>query len=458
MGRFQRHIRFTTSEDGVSIAFWEIGEGKPVVLIHNWSISHAELEWNVPSIRSFYEAMADRYRLIRFDPRGIGLSGDPPGGWGAETETGAQAGMSVQHQCMDIEAVIRAVDLDTFTLMAVSVQGPVGIGFAATNPNVVSELILYDAVSNVAESHLGPTVEAERAMGVIETEAKGSRRIAFTAWDAVVPQSERSSVSTVNRSSKERIKWTNVQPQLEWNSTALLSELETPTLILCSRTPFHAEPSFQSDARQLASEIADAQMRLVDGVLTPYFFADQEQVLDAIDEFLKPEGTPDLPSGFRTVVFTDIVDSTKFMSEVGDQEGRDAMRAVEQQVSNLANRHQGRVIKNLGDGSLVTFGSNTAALQFALELQSQRDPDSLQLRIGMAAGEPIEEGSDIHGAVVAYASRVADIGRAGEIIASDSVRQLAMGKGFQFSPMGRHDLKGFDEPATVWKVSTPERE
>ena len=111
------------------------------------------------------------------------------------------------------------------------------------------------------------------------------------------------------------------------------------------------------------------------------------------------------------------------------------------------------MVKNLGDGSLVSFGSNTAALHFALEVQAETDSDSLQLRIGMAAGEPIEEGGDIHGAVVAYASRVADLGGAGEIVASDAVRQLAMGKGFEFTPMGQFDLKGFDEPANVWRVS-----
>ncbi len=76
-----RNILFTTTEDGVDIAFWEIGEGKPVVIIQNFGLSHAELEWTTPSLASFYTEMAERYRVIRFDPRGIGTSGDRPDGW-----------------------------------------------------------------------------------------------------------------------------------------------------------------------------------------------------------------------------------------------------------------------------------------------------------------------------------------------------------------------------------------
>ena len=73
-----RNIRFTLTEDGVDIAFWEIGEGKPVVIIQNFGLSHAELEWDVPSIASFYMDMAETYQVIRFDPRGQGLSREPP--------------------------------------------------------------------------------------------------------------------------------------------------------------------------------------------------------------------------------------------------------------------------------------------------------------------------------------------------------------------------------------------
>jgi class 3 adenylate cyclase len=115
------------------------------------------------------------------------------------------------------------------------------------------------------------------------------------------------------------------------------------------------------------------------------------------------------------------------------------------------------VVENLGDGSLVSFGSNSSAISFALDLQDACSGGPLQIRVGMAAGEPIQEDGDIHGTVVAQASRIGDLGDAGEVIVSDSVRQLAAGKGFTFEPKGEVSLKGFDEPERVWKVTQTSR-
>jgi class 3 adenylate cyclase/pimeloyl-ACP methyl ester carboxylesterase len=448
-------IRFTTTDDGVSLAFWEIGGGEPVVLIQNWGISHAELEWSVSSIRRFYGAMAERYRLVRFDPRGVGMSGDPPGGWGSLNDSDLVACTSSERQCLDIETVSHAAGLEPFTLMAVSVQVPIAIEFAARHPDIVTALILYDGTPSIAEGFMRPLLLAQRSAMQIQGEATGFSRLTMDPWMSWTPEEDKAAMARLLAAGDTRAVLNlagEVHPQFSWNANPYLPDIAIPTLILCSdNSPFG--DGVLSDSRNLASRLEGSTLRLINGTSTPYF-ADQSQVLEAIDKFLKPKMKPERASGFRTVVFTDIVDSTKFMYEAGDEEGRNVMRVVEERVADLAVQHGGRVIKNLGDGSLVSFTSNTAALRFALDVQAGTDPDSLRLRVGMAAGEPIEEGGDIHGAVVAYASRVADLGEAGEIVASDTVRQLAMGKGFEFTSMGQFELKGFDEPATVWKVSS----
>jgi class 3 adenylate cyclase len=197
---------------------------------------------------------------------------------------------------------------------------------------------------------------------------------------------------------------------------------------------------------------------MIDGTWSPYI-GDRRDVLDAIDRLLGPkDDTLEVaPSGFRTVVFTDIVESTEYVRQVGDEAGRAAIRELETKVASLASDHRGRVIKNLGDGSLISFGSNSSAIAFALEVQEKCIDGPLQLRIGMAAGEPIQEDGDIHGTVVAQASRIGDLGDAGEVIVSDSVRQLAAGKGFDFEPRGEMSLKGFNEPEKVWKATQTRR-
>jgi class 3 adenylate cyclase len=355
---------------------------------------------------------------------------------------------------LDIQAVAEAIGLDSFALLAVQVQGPVAVAFAASHPGLVSQLILCQAAANNADSHQAALLKTQNQIRVAEAEL-GVKLPYDNPWSALAPQEDIELVDHLTDAAYTRMRWTGNPVALQWNARQHMGRVAAPTLLLCPRSyPVQGQEMMLAESRELAAGIATSQMRTVDGTYLPYF-ADHEDVLDAIDGFLKPTRTPERLSGFRTVVFTDIVDSTRFMSDVGDEEGRKAMRAVEERVADLADQHGGRVIKNLGDGSLVSFSSNTAALQFALDVQDAADPESLQLRVGMAAGEPIQESGDIHGAVVAYASRVADLGGAGEIIASEGVRQLAMGKGFEFTSMGQHELKGFDEPAIIWKVSPP---
>ena len=454
-----RDIRFTSTEDGVDIAYWEIGEGKPVVIIQNFGLSHAELEWTVPSIASFYTDMAERYRLIRFDPRGIGLSGDPPGGWGAESAPGVQAGMSTREMGLDIEAVSSTLELDSFVLMAIAVQGPVGIVYAAEHPDMVTELILCQAMADLADSAFTSEIRVQREIVRIkqETGDPGALAAYRSPWETFAPDEDPAILTRLTEASDHRMNTTLAHPQFEWNARSLLENVAIPTLILCPRnTPLGIAEGFLSDSRELASGISDSQLRVVDGVFVPYW-SDRTATLEAIDALLKPEPSTAEPiaAGFQTVVFTDIVGSTEYVRRVGDEVGRTAIRELETQIASLATDHGGRVVKNLGDGSLISFGSNSAAISFALEVQDKCSDGRLQLRIGMAAGEPLQEDGDIHGTVVAQASRIGDLGDAGEVIVSDSVRQLAAGKGFTFEPAGEVSLKGFDEPERVWKVTRP---
>ena len=449
-----RDIRFTTTEDDVSIAFWEIGEGKPVVILNNASITHAEREWSVPSMASFYMDMAEKYRVIRFDPRGVGLSGEPPGGCGAVSESGVHPAMSSREMGFDISAVATALGLDTFALLAMTVYGPVAIEYAATHSEV-SEVILCDSFAAVASSWLVPALDAQVAVTQIEADTGQI----VSVWQEVVPPDEYEHVLKLERHS--RVLGTSHRSQREWDAESFLGRISVPTLILNNRKFLEDTTNAKGsmgNARHLAAAITDSQLRVVGGSFCPYW-SDRSATLEAIDALLKPETSTAEPiaAGFQTVVFTDIVESTEYVRRVGDEAGRAAVRELETQVASIAADHHGRVVKNLGDGSLVSFGSNSSAISFAVEVQEKCSDGPLQLRIGMSAGEPLQEDGDIHGTVVAQASRIGDLGDAGEVIVSDGVRQLAAGKGFTFEPKGEVSLKGFDEPERVWKVTQTTR-
>jgi class 3 adenylate cyclase len=443
-----RTIRFTTTEDGADIAFWEIGDGKPLVIVNNFGISHSESEWTVPSMASFFIEMSERYRVIRYDPRGCGLSGEPPGGWSATTSSGAHEAMSTDRMGLDILAVATALDLDGFALMGLGVQGPVVIEYTATHPEV-TELILCDSMAAVATSHAATWLDSQKAVGAVNADTG----VRMSLWRTVGPPDEADRLAALALLAGDYDSSIS-DSQMTWDAEHLLVDISVPTLVIVSSAPQAAiaVPS----SRHLASGISDAHLRVVDGFPSPYW-TDRTATLDAIDSFLKPAVAAKVPSqsdaSFRTVVFTDIVGSTEYVRRVGDEAGRAAIRRIEQQVEAFAGDHDGRVVKNLGDGSLVSFGSNSSAISFALNLQDACSDGPLRLRIGMTAGEPIQEDGDIHGTVVAHASRIGDLGDAGEVIVSDSVRQLAAGKGFSFESRGEVSLKGFDEAERVWRVA-----
>ena len=444
-----RDIQFTTTSDGVGIAYWEIGSGLPVIVIHNMTLSHAELEWTVPSLASFYVALSEQYRVIRFDPRGNGMSDKEPPDRDV-SESGTRLGVSIEEAGLDISAVAAACGVERFALLAVMSQGPVAIEFAAQHPEQLIGLILCDSLAKVESSFLDGPIQAQAALSTIES---GAGSVPITMFERLAPRDELeqwSALERINREEHENLT-SNVEAMREWDVTPTLGSVRTPTLILASRNP---EMDFLVEARKMAAGIPNSQLRIVDGMFAPYV-ADRPAVLDAISNLLGIDDGPDrngIPSGFRTVVFTDVVGSTKYVERMGDELGRAAIRAVEQLVVENSAKQGGTVVKHLGDGSLISFDSNSSALAFAIDLQRQIVSEPLQIRIGMAAGEPIQEDGDIHGAVVTQASRVAALGSAGEVLVADSVRQLALGKGYTFEPVGEISLKGFNEPTSVWRV------
>ena len=180
---------------------------------------------------------------------------------------------------------------------------------------------------------------------------------------------------------------------------------------------------------------------------------------------LKPYVAPaQAPAGaFRTVLFTDIAGSTEMMQRLGDERGRDVLREHERITREVLKAHGGTEVKTMGDGFMASFGSVTKAVECAVALQrafEERNEDvgaqhaaPLQVRIGLNAGEPIEEEGDLFGATVILAARIAAEANGGEILVADTVRGLCSGKGFLFADRGEFAAKGFEEPVRLYEVS-----
>lgn len=439
MAAIRPNVRFTTTADGVTIGFWETGSGPPLLLAQNRSLSHAELEWAVPSMAALYRELARYFRVVRFDPRGAGLSGEPP-----------EEGVTLHGLAEDIGAVARALDVVELNLVGAISLGPSAVAHAVARPELVTRLILCDTGPVLGDLHLNTYVKATDSL--VDLGVVPSLGSLFSS----TPTEDLPALERLMRASLYDRPPIKPRDLSRFDVSEILQQVQAPTLVLKSEQSLYTD---MTQTRRLLAGIPKAEFRAVAGTMAPWL-ADLDAVVEAFVSFLigeRHQPERGRGPGMLTVVFTDLVSSTQVLDRQGDAEGRRTFRKIEDLISDLCTKHHGHLVKNLGDGSLITFESTSRAIAFSLDLQDQMSSRPVRMRIGMAAGEPIQEDGDIHGAVVVQASRIADLGKPGEVIVSDSVRQLAVGKGFEFQLMGDVQLKGFQETQRVWAVSRSSR-
>ena len=170
-----------------------------------------------------------------------------------------------------------------------------------------------------------------------------------------------------------------------------------------------------------------------------------------------PDGK--LDSAIRTFLFTDIVNSTSLTEQYGDIVAMTILRKHNEIVRNSLQEHAGTEVKHTGDGIMATFMSSSKAVRSALEMQNnlqeyrEKNPDTpLHVRIGINAGEPVTEGNDFFGAAVQLTKRICDLAGPDQILLSDIVKGLCMGRSFQFDELEAQNLKGFSQPVKTFIV------
>src|SRR5438105_5723799 len=174
---------------------------------------------------------------------------------------------------------------------------------------------------------------------------------------------------------------------------------------------------------------------------------------------LVPGATNEKDPGIRTVLFTDIADSTTLTQALGDEAALAMLGVHDTIVRDALSASGGREVKHTGDGIMASFISAAGAVRCAIEIQRQlarREREErdhhIKVRIGGAAGEPVEQNNDIFGTTVQLAARLCSHAQPDQILVTTAVAELCIGKGLTFRPLGEVALKGFDRPVQVHVV------
>jgi len=173
-----------------------------------------------------------------------------------------------------------------------------------------------------------------------------------------------------------------------------------------------------------------------------------------------PPGEAYTESAVRAILFTDVCGSTRLTQELGDLGFMQLLREHDAIVRESLSTGRGREVKHTGDGIMASFGSVAAAVESAVAVQvavSDRNRGSAQpihVRVGISVGEPVTEHGDLFGASVQLSARLCEVASPDTIAVSNGVRELCIGKQFEFHLRGEFELKGFSEAVPVFEVHT----
>ena len=211
-------------------------------------------------------------------------------------------------------------------------------------------------------------------------------------------------------------------------------------------------------SRYMAERIPGAKLMELPGDDHLPFFGDHDAVVALTQEFLTgalPVADPDRM--LATVLFTDIVDSTRLATELGDRRWHRTLDQHNHVVRKHLARFRGKEVKTTGDGFLATFDGPARAIRAAHAIRGELAEHGLQIRVGLHAGEVEPVGDDLGGIAVHIAARVMARAGAGEVLCSRTVKDLVAGVGFAFDDRGTHQLKGIPERWQLYTVQFGER-
>lgn len=454
-------IEYARTADGVIIAHTSFGNGVPLVNIPPalpWS--NIEEEWQIPEWRHYYEHLGETFRVVRYDNRGAGLSS-------RDVDV-----INIQTHLLDLEAVVDKLGLEKFVLFGLYFNAEIAVAYAAKHPDRIAALILWIPVLHV-EENTRPQAESEALDRLIEVDyGIFTETLAHTifGWDEG-EAAHRMALYMQGSMTEETFKkcWKH---ENEIDVRPLLGGINAPTLVVHRRD--YKGTNLEVSRRVIAA-MPNARLAIQPGASLSPYMGDVGATVALFNEFVgvdsaRADGQRSLHAhdrdagasvvAFRTILFTDMQESTAITQRIGDARAQELIRAHNQIVEQELTRHGGQRIKHTGDGIMASFMTATGAVECAIDIQRafdarmQVEPDApVQVRIGINAGEPVAEGEDLFGTSVQLASRVCARAEAGEILTTDVVRQLVAGKGFLFADKGAAELRGFEDPVRVYEVS-----
>ncbi len=433
-------VRYARSGD-VSIGYATLGEGPfDLVFVAGWVLSVFESAWDGPAADTL-SRLASFSRLILFDKRGTGVSDRSSGIPDLETRMD------------DIRAVMDAAGSERAALLGVSEGGPMTLLFAATYPERTAAVVLYGSGASfvrTADYPWASTPEEWRAMIATTTDDFGTPAWmddTLTAFSPSIAGDEavrrwwrRWVLTSATPGSLEALRRMNMEVDVR----GALPAISAPTLVV---HPTGDEIMEVGGARYVAGAVQGAELVELPG-RDHGWWVRPDEIGDNAERFLRgvwDRGEWDLVEADRvlaTVLFTDIVDSTARLAELGDRRWRELLAEHHARVRRQLARFGGREIDTAGDGFFAAFDGPARAIRCACAIVEAVRDLGIEVRAGLHTGECEQVDGKVGGIAVHIGARVAARAGPGEVIVSRTVRDIVAGSGITFSERPAAPLAG----------------
>ncbi len=437
--------KYTKSGD-IHIAYQVTGSGPLDLVWVPGFVSHLEYQWEYAASARSLERLGAFSRLIRFDKRGTGLSdrvADIP---------------TLEQRMEDVRDVMDAAGSERAALFGISEGGPMSCLFAATYPERTTALVLYGSYARRvwAPDHPFGMTEADYAARMARMEREWGGPMGIDIWAPSALRDEAFKqwwANYLRLAASPGAALAVMRMNREIDVRHVLPAVRVPTLVL-HRIGDRLTPVEQG--RYLAKHIPGARFVELPGDDHLPWFGDVDAILDEIEEFLTGvRHHAEADRVLATVLFTDIVASTERAAAIGDRGWRALLDSYYAAVRRELARFRGREIDTAGDGMFATFDGPARGIRCAGAITGAVRPLGVEVRAGLHTGECEVMGEKVGGIAVHIGARVASQAGPGEVLVSNTVKDLVAGSGIRFEDRGAHTLKGVPGEWRLFAVVAP---
>jgi class 3 adenylate cyclase len=417
-----------------AIAYQAVGDGAPDLVLLPF-LANIYTLWQAPGFALAARRLATGRRLIVVNPRGVGLSDRP-------------RGFTVESRMDDIRAVLDDLGSERPVLIGLAEGGASCAVFAASYPDRVERLMLFTPWTRGANDEH----EREQALAQIrrDRETWGQRAVLEAMAKRLNPQwagngdyvdwfvwHHRLTASPASFAEFRRM-------QLDLDISDILPAIRIPTLVI-------SKESTLGFSEEVATAIPGSVHVIVPG--RGMAFYENEFAVEAIETFLEGGPQRQIPDTvLSTVLFTDLVDSTRRAVELGDRGWRELLERHNTVVRRELERFRGVELDTAGDGFFASFDGPARAIGCARAVVEQIRSLGLELRAGIHTGECERVGTKLAGLAVNVGARVSAVAGPGEVLVSGTVKDLVAGSGIRFADRGAHELKGIPGEWRIYSV------